>query len=108
MSPMQKSLARIHRPPRPPTQSGPGRSDEWVLHFAATEKLRLDPMMGWAGSGDTQKQVSLTFPTAEAAIAYAEANAIPYEVEMPPATRPIRPKIYADNFKFGRAENWTH
>ncbi|WP_207536765.1 ETC complex I subunit [Sabulicella rubraurantiaca] len=101
-------LARIYLPPRPATQSGKGRSGEWVLRFAPTEKLRLDPLMGWAGSGDTMKQVYLTFPTKEAAIAYCEARDISYEVEPPASPAPIKPKVYADNFRYGRAENWSH
>jgi hypothetical protein len=22
--------------------------------------------------------------------------------------KPIKPKVYADNFRYGRAENWSH
>lgn len=101
-------LARIFLPPRPATQSGHARSRQWVLQFAPTEKLRLDPLMGWAGSGDTMKQVTLEFPTKEAAIAYCEARAISYEVEPVPADPKMKPKVYADNFRYGRAENWSH
>ena len=50
----------------------------------------------------------LSFPSREEAISYAEANAIPFDIEQPPATKPIKPKVYADNFKYGRSENWTH
>ena len=41
-------------------------------------------------------------------MAYAEANGIPYDVEIPPAPIKHKPKVYADNFKFNRTENWTH
>jgi hypothetical protein len=101
------SLARIHAQSRSATQSGPGHQ-EWTLRFAASEKLRLDPLMGWAGSADTQKQVQLSFPSQEAAIAYAEANGIAYEVEVEPPRAAMKPKVYADNFRYGRPENWTH
>jgi hypothetical protein len=74
----------------------------------ASQKLRIDPLMGWAGSSDTQKQVTLSFPSMEDAVAYAEAQGIAYEVELPPPAKPMRPKVYADNFRFGRPENWTH
>ena len=105
---MSQTLVRIFKEPRSAMQSGPGAGEEWVLRFPASQKLRIDPLMGWAGSGDTQKQVCLSFPSQEAAIAYAEANGIAYEVEVPPPVKPIRPKVYADNFRFGRPENWTH
>ena len=61
-----------------------------------------------AGSGDTMKQVYLTFPTQEAAVAYCEARGLSYEIEPAPTPAPIKPKVYADNFRYGRAENWSH
>ncbi len=63
--------------------------------------------MGWFGSGDTQAQVHLHFDTREEAIAYAESAGVTYDVELPPM-RVHKPKVYADNFKYGRPENWTH
>ena len=63
--------------------------------------------MGWAGSGDTNAQVSLHFNTSEDAVAYAEAQGLAYEVEEPKPVR-IKAKVYADNFRFGRTDNWTH
>ena len=100
--------ARISRPPKTAMQSGWAKTQDWVLEYVANEKRVADPLMGWIGSGDTMSsQVRLRFPTKEAAVAYAEANGIAYEVEET-AERVIRPKAYADNFAFGRAENWTH
>lgn len=100
--------ARIHKPPRTAMQSGWAKTKQWVLEFEPAEKRVADPLMGWIGSGDTlSSQVRLRFPTREAAVAYAEANGIAYDVEQP-AERVIRPKAYADNFAFTRAENWTH
>ncbi len=103
-----KQPARISStPPRCATQSGRARNGEWVLEFAPGEKSRIDPLMGWAGSGDTPGQVRLRFDTREEAIAYAGANGLAYDVEEPKPAR-IKPKSYADNFRFGRTENWTH
>ena len=102
-----KPLARIYMPPRSAMQSGKGRTGGWVLEFEPGEQVRLDPLMGWAGSGDTRGQVRLHFDTREEAVAYAEASGLPYEVEEPKPVR-IKPKVYADNFRFGRSENWTH
>jgi hypothetical protein len=105
---MSGQVARIFVPPRSAMQSGRGGGQHWVLEFAPGEKQRLDPLMGWPGSGDTRNQLRLKFDTKEAAIAYAEANGIPWQVEEPPPERPLKPKVYADNFRFGRPENWTH
>jgi len=99
--------ARIHQPPKNAMQSGRAGTDEWVLEFEPSEPSRADPLMGWSGSADTQAQVRLRFPTKEDALAYAARHGIACEVELPLA-RKIRPAAYADNFKFGRAENWTH
>jgi len=104
---MPKSLARIFQPPRSAMQSGRGRSQGWVLEFAPAEAQRPDPLMGWAGSGDTAAQVRLAFPTLEQAVAYATANGIDHDVEAPKPHR-VKPKSYAENFRFGRTENWTH
>ena len=100
--------ARILRPSKSAMQSGRARTHDWVLVFAPTERRTTDPLMGWIGSGDMlASQVRLRFPTLEAAEAYAKANGIDYEVE--PEHRPVlKPKAYADNFRYGRGENWTH
>ncbi|WP_144186828.1 ETC complex I subunit [Elioraea rosea] len=100
--------ARILRPSKSAMQSGRAKTQEWLLVFAPSEPRRADPLMGWIGSGDTvASQVRLHFPTLEAAEAYARANGIEYVVE--PEHRPVlKPKAYADNFRYGRGENWTH
>ncbi len=103
-----KPLARIFVPPKSAMQSGRAGSQDWHLAFPPSEKLRVDPVMGWTGSGDTEKQLTMRFPSKEAAIAYAEAQGIAYLLEEAKPAKAIKPKVYADNFKYGRAENWTH
>ena len=102
-----KPPARIYVPPRSTMTSGKGRTHGWTLEFVPAERQQADPLMGWVGSGDTDMQVRLHFDTKEEAVAYAEREGIAYEVEEP---KPhfFRPKSYADNFRFGRPENWTH
>ena len=99
--------ARIFRQEKPATQSGLARVGDWVLDFEPSEQRRSDPLMGWTGSGDTQAQVRLRFDSKDEALAYADAAGLAYEVELP-QDRKVKPKAYADNFKFGRSENWTH
>ena len=101
------SRARIFQPPKTAMQSGTAGTHDWVLEFQPAEPRRPDPLMGWSGSADTQTQVRLRFATRDAAVAFAEQGGFPYEVELP-KTRRIRPKSYADNFRFGRSENWTN
>jgi hypothetical protein len=68
------------------------------LEFAASEAKKPDPLMGWAGSGDTQQQVQLTFPSCEAAEAYAEKYGIAARVHPVPPRR-LKLQAYADNFR---------
>ena len=60
--------------------------------------LAADPLMGWAGSGDTQQQVQLKFPDKEAALAYAAKYGIAAEVHAVPPRR-LKLQSYADNFR---------
>lgn len=99
--------ARIYQPPKNAMQSGLARTRRWVLEWEPAAPRRADPLMGWIGSDDTQAQVRLYFDTREAAEAYAQANGIAYDVAAPTQRRLV-PKAYSDNFRAGRAENWTH
>ena len=49
--------ARIYQRSKNAMQSGKARTDEWVLEYTPAEQRKADPLMGWAGSGDTQSQV---------------------------------------------------
>lgn len=90
--------ARIFQRPKNAMQSGRARTQEWVLEFEPGDKVRPDPLTGWAGSADTQKQVRLAFPTREAAIAYAEREGIAYRL-IPAAPVKLKLQAYADNFR---------
>ncbi|MEY2927592.1 MAG: hypothetical protein RL367_2069, partial [Pseudomonadota bacterium] len=59
---------------------------------------RADPLMGWAGSGDTRRQLELKFPTADAAIAYADGKGISYHLIAAPV-RLLKLQAYSDNFR---------
>jgi hypothetical protein len=82
-------------------QSGRAKSKAWVLEFEPSAAKRPDALMGWAGSGDTQGQVQLRFASQDEAIAYADRHGIAYEIGVANSVR-VRPKAYADNFKFDR------
>jgi hypothetical protein len=99
--------ARIFQQPKTAMQSGTAGTHEFVLDFEPTSRQHADPLMGWNGGTSTQSQVRLRFPTQEEAVAYAEREGLAYDLEISPA-RVHKPKAYADNFKFGRYDNWTH
>lgn len=90
--------ARIYQIPMNAMQSGTALTDKWVLEFEPSERRKPDPLTGWAGSGDTQRQVRMTFPDAPAAIAYAEKYGIPYAV-VPTPNKGLKIQAYADNFR---------
>ncbi len=90
--------ARIYQRPKNAMQSGKARTSDWVLDFVPAEAKRPDPLMGWAGSGDTQQQVQLSFPDKDAAVAYAEKYGIEAHVIATPPKR-LKIQAYADNFR---------
>lgn len=90
--------ARIYQIQKNAMQSGKALTHKWVLDHAPAQAKTPDPLTGWAGSGDTQQQVRLTFPSQEAAIAYAEKYGFAYQlIATPPKTLKIQ--AYADNFR---------
>ena len=90
--------ARIYQQPKSAMQSGKAKIDTWVLEFEQSEARRPDPLMGWTGSGDTQAQVSLKFPSKEAAKEYAQKHGIAARVHATPA-KSLKLQAYADNFR---------
>jgi ETC complex I subunit conserved region len=90
--------ARIFKPAKTTMQSGKGNSRHWILEFERQDGQRPDPLMGWSGSGDTLQQLRLSFPTLEAAQAYAAKHGIDAMVQ-PEAPRALKLQSYADNFR---------
>lgn len=90
--------ARIFQQGAPATQSGRARSQAWILEHEPVEANRPDPLMGWAGSGDTAQQVRLTFPSLEAALGYARRHWLDAQVVAPVPKRLII-QSYAENFR---------
>ncbi len=99
--------ARIFKPAQNVMQQGKGATREWVLEYVPAQPRVIEPLMGWTSSGDTRRQVRLNFATKDEAIAFATENGIAFRLEEPPAGK-LRPKSYAENFKFGRPDRWTH
>ena len=90
--------ARIFQKPKNAMQSGRAGTQRWMLEFAPAEARKADPLMGWAGSGDTQRQLRLGFTTRDEALAYAEREGLEVEI-IPTPTRRLKIQAYADNFR---------
>ena len=90
--------ARIYQRPKNAMQSGKALIDQWILEFVPAEAKRPDPLMGWAGSGDTQAQVVLKFASRDEAQAYADRHGIEARAVATPPRR-LKLQAYADNFR---------
>ena len=91
--------ARIYQPAKTAMQSGRAGTRRWVLELVGEGRRAQDPLMGWTGSADTDQQVRLKFASKDEAVAFAEANGYAYAVAEP-HTRRVKPKNYADNFRY--------
>lgn len=92
------SIARIVEEQRKTTQSGKAKAGRWTLEYERQEALRPDPLTGWAGSGDTNTQLRLSFESKDEALAYAKTKGL--EVHLVPAAPiPLKIQAYADNFR---------
>ena len=90
--------ARIFQRSKNAMQSGRARADLWVLEFESSSRKRPDPLTGWSGGADTQEQVRLTFPTLDAAKAYAEREGVAFHIVLPSEPK-LKLQSYADNFR---------
>ena len=89
--------------------SGMGNARGWILEYVPAEARRIDPLMGWTGSGDMKGQVQLRFESQTAAVDYARRNGLAYTVEAPNKRRAnVRPMGYGGNFAHDRKGAWTH
>jgi hypothetical protein len=96
--------ARIYKPARTAMQqSGQTDNNKWVLEFKPSASLFVDPLMGWTGMTDTTQEVRLSFSSKEAAVSYAKANQIEFDMQEP-ETRVISPKSYSANFSYNRVD----
>jgi hypothetical protein len=92
------TVARIIEVERRTTQSGKARDGRWTLEFERQQSQRPDPLTGWAGSGDTNTQVRLSFGTKEEALAYARRKGLTVHL-VPAAPVSLKIQAYADNFR---------
>jgi hypothetical protein len=90
--------ARIFKPAKTAMQSGRAKTRRWRLEFEAESPRTIDSLMGWTSSADTKAQVSLSFGSRDAAVAYAKKHGIDYTV-LPERPRKRQIKTYSDNFR---------
>lgn len=84
-------------------QSGRATTLNWLMEFEQRAAREIDPLMGWTSSADTTQQVTMVFASKDEAIAHARREGYAYEVREK-APHAIRPKSYAENFRFDRRQ----
>ena len=99
--------ARIYKPAKTAMQQGLAGTRDWVLEYEPEKPRVIEPLMGWTSSAETKPQVRMSFASKEEAVAFATRQGIAFRLEEPKKTA-LRPKSYAENFKFGRPDRWTH
>ena len=94
--------ARIYCPAKTAMQSGRAGTRRWLLEYVPSAAKSVDSLTGWTGSSDMMAdEIRLWFETRDAAVAYAERHGIRYSV-IERRQRRIKPKSYADNFRWER------
>jgi hypothetical protein len=93
--------ARIYRPTKTAMQSGRALTRKWILDYEQATKRQPDPLMGWSSAQDTLNQIRLRFDSLEEAVAFAQGRGLDFQV-IEPHERTLKPKSYADNFRYDR------
>ncbi len=91
--------AKIYKLSKSAMQSGRGKDASWILECDESVERRPEPLMGWTSSNDTKTQIKLKFSSLDDAKAYATKNGLNITV-LPPRERKIKPRNYADNFRY--------
>ena len=99
--------AIIYRPARNAMQSGKGKSKKWLLIHEPASARRIEPLMGYTSSTDTNTQVKLSFNSLQEAVDYAKRQGLAYRVQ-PPHNPSVKRSVYTDNFQNSRKIPWTH
>jgi len=81
--------AVIYKPAKSAMTSGRAGTKQWRLEYEQQSAPFIEPLMGWAGSTDPMAHLWLSFPSREAAVAYAERQGLEYEVREPAITAQI-------------------
>jgi ETC complex I subunit conserved region len=76
----QRRRVVIYKPAKSAMTSGRAGTKQWLLEYERQSAPFIEPLMGWTGSTDPMAHMRLTFPTREAAVAYAKRQDLEYEV----------------------------
>ena len=98
---------KIYKPSKTSMQSGFKKTKLWLAEYISEVEKVKDSLMGWNSSGNTEKQVKLSFANLDDAINWCNNNSFTYKV-VEQSLKKIKPKSYASNFFNNRRTSWTH
>jgi hypothetical protein len=77
------AVAVIYRPSRSAMTSGTANSRKWKLRFERRSPPVIESLMRWTGGEDPLAQVEMTFPSAQAAMAYGRHQGLEFVLRDP-------------------------
>jgi len=89
----------IEKLAKPSGQQGWGNSRDWILKFQTADAW-VNPLMGWAATRDPVNNLSLSFPTSNAAIQFAKANGFKYILDEDTHNLAQSKQTYASKFLY--------
>ena len=97
---------RIYRPAKTASQSGRGKTHEWVIEPEILTPRTPEPLMGWISAGDTMSELRgrLRFHSQAEAASFAARKGWESIIEEP-AERRLTPRNYLDNFRITRPQD---
>jgi hypothetical protein len=100
---------RIYQRARSVMQADLKHNKHWTVEYNLSSPQYIEPLMGWTGCDDVNKQVGehLRFISKEKAIAFAKRKGLSYEV-IETNKRKFRPKCYIDDNDKYTLRNFSH
>eukprot|EP01132_Coremiostelium_polycephalum_P000996 gene996-1264_t len=95
---LRGQTVNISQPSRNAMQTSTLGTHKWVISIPVSPKWH-DSLMGWWASKDTLNQLSLSFKTKEAAVAYCKENGLNYNILESDFTKRIK-KRYGYRFRY--------
>ena len=95
------SNARIHNATSSTQSNAESKAREWLLEFAPAEPIVSTHSLAGTVRATRSGRWCCRFASRDDAVAYAKAQGWAYDVEERRQIHTVKPKSYADNFRYG-------
>jgi NADH dehydrogenase len=89
----------IYKPAKTATQHGWAATKQWVMKFSPGPQW-TNPLMGWTSTSDPLTEMSIKFPTKEAALAFAAENGFDSNVSDEEHNLRKNQRTYGSKFRY--------